>query len=578
MDRLTGNSAAQGLSSWKIAAVAAAAFIVLFWLTVPDTTADTPIYVGHILTYYQHGQNASPFLLWEFGHLLWRPLGYSLWLAGRPLLSSWSGGNPVLEITAVLVAVNFVAGLILTLLLFFLSRRLGLPRNAALTVTAGFMLCSVILNYIHSGMAYNLGLAAQLAGLLLILHAVRMPNRSGLYAALGGLALALSFLLWFPYVLTVPAVLLAAWIVDPARQPDAPLFPPGRLRLIALASAVAAFVGLAIFAIGASIDHIASYAALKQWIVNSAHGFDPERRWVRLPTGVTRSFLNLGNDGIVMKRYTLGDPYAPVHKLDLIRAGIWKVILVFVALAVLFVTLARRRETWPSAAVFVAGFLPTVAFAVLLFDTSEPARYEPAYPSLLVAVCGVFLLPRNIRIPRWFLAGFLIVLGIVNLKAYAWDLRSIDSITADRAMLVHEHTTHNGIAFLLSFRDPVSTYLQRVPFSPLNQQAAMPLFHVIEAGNISVVAWRSAAACRVLQAWDVGGEAWLSSRLIAQRPNPDWNWAEHDDSRVHWSDLPAFFSRFELDSRIGGDDGFLRVAPTANNRRILQESCIAPPG
>ncbi len=566
-----------GLRPWKWAAIASAAFVVLFCLTVPETTADTPVYVNQILTYYQHGPNASPYLLWEFGHLLWRPLGYVLFLAGRPFLSSWSGGNPVLEITALLIGVNFLAGVILTALFFFLCRRLGLPGGRASAVTAAFMLFNVSLNYVHSGMSYNPGLAAQLAALLLILNAVQAPRRRVLYAALAGVTLALSFLLWAPYVLNVPAVLLAGCFVLPGCRSDAPLWPPSHLRLVALAAATAALVGLAIFGVGVVMDHITSYAALKQWVVNSAHGVGPELRWLRLPTGVTRSFLDLGNDGMIMKRFTLGDPYAPVSKLSLIQSGIWKVILVFVALAVVFVTLARRRETWPALAVLLAGFVPTLAFAVLLFETSEPARYEPAYPALLVAVCAVLLLPSTIRFPRWFLAGFLAVLAIVNLKAYTWDLRSTASTVTDRARLVHECTAPNGIALLVSYRDPLSTYLQRVPFSPLNQQAGLPLFHVIEPGANRVATWRRDAACRILQAWDQGGDAWLSTRLVAPRPEPNWNWVERDDSRVHWTELPAFFTRFEMDRSIGGEDGFLRVAPKTNNRKYLEESCTSQP-
>ena len=121
--------APQHFSSWKIAAIAVIGFIVVFCLTVPETTADTVVYVGHILAYSQHGSNASPFLLWEFGHLLWRPLGYGLWLAVHPFLSSWSGNNAPLEITASLIGVNFLVGIGLTILLVFLSRRLGLIRR-----------------------------------------------------------------------------------------------------------------------------------------------------------------------------------------------------------------------------------------------------------------------------------------------------------------------------------------------------------------------------------------------------------------------------------------------------------------
>jgi hypothetical protein len=135
-----------------------------------------------------------------------------------------------------------------------------------------------------------------------------------------------------------------------------------------------------------------------------------------------------------------------------------------------------------------------------------------------------------------------------------------------------------GVAFLLSFRDPVSTYVQKVPFSPLNRQGSLPLFHVIEPGNISVTTWRRDAACRILQAWDSGGQAWLSARLVAQRPKPEWNWAERDDSHVHWVDLPAFFTRFETDGRIGGEDGFLRVASSVSNRQDIREVCASPAG
>ena len=169
-----------------MAAVAILGFIALYLLTVPETTADTVVYVDNMLTYSQQGSSAAPSLLWEFGHVLWRPFGYSLWLVGHPFLSSWSRGNPALEMTAVLIGVNFVVGLLLTWVLYLLCRRLGLAARAALAVTAGFMLCSTILNYVHSGMSYNSGLLAQLAGLLLLLNAIGNPRRAVSLAAQSG--------------------------------------------------------------------------------------------------------------------------------------------------------------------------------------------------------------------------------------------------------------------------------------------------------------------------------------------------------------------------------------------------------
>lgn len=557
----------------KMAAAAILGFIALYFLTVPESTADTVVYVDDMLTYYQQGSSASPFLLWEFGHILWRPFGYSLWMAGHQFLSSWSRGNPVLEMTAVLIGVNFVVGLLLVWVLFLLCRRFGLTERAALTVTAGFMLCSTILNYVHSGMSYNPGLLAQLAALLLILNAIESQRRAVSLAAWGGCALALSFALWFPYVLTVPAVLLAGLIAEPAQQNRNWPSRRARLRVVIVAAVAAALVGLAVFGLGAALDHISSYAQLKQWIVTSAHGISPERRLFRLPAGFTRSFFHLGNDGLIMKRFVFGDPYAPVNAANLIYAGLWKVVVVFLAGAGLALALVRRRETWPALAVVLCGVLPTLGFAVLLFETAEPARYEPAYPSLLVGICGVLLLPKAVRAPRRFLAVFLIIMALVNLKAYAWDLRAEALRATERAMLVHEHTGHNGVAFITSFRDPLSTYVQKLPFSPLNRRGALPLFHVIAPGTSRVLRWRQDVACRVLQAWDAGGEIWVSDRLVASRPKPDWNWAEYDDSRVHWADLPAFFTRMETDSHIGSTDGFSRVANTARNRTDLHDTC-----
>jgi hypothetical protein len=556
-----------------MAALAVLGFIAVFLLTVPASTADTVVYVGDMFAFHQRGSSASPYLLWEFGHLLWRPFGYGLWMAAHQFLSPWSHGNLVLEMTAVLMGVNFVVGLLLTWVLFVLCRRLGLAARGALAVAAGFMLCSTILNYVHSGMSYNPGLLAQLAALLLILSAVRSQRRALFLAVLGGCALALSFTLWFPYVLTVPAVLLGGLVGAPAREDCGWPWRRERLRAVIVAALAAAILGLALFAVGAAVDRISSYPQLKQWIVNSGHGIDTDRRLSRLPTGVTRSFFYLGNDGLIIKRFAFGDPYAPVTAADLIYAGLWKVVLVFLAGAGLALALARRRETWPALAVLLCGVLPTLGFAVVLFETAEPARYEPAYLGLLVGICAVLQLPKGVRAPRICLAGFLVIMGLVNLRAYAWDLRAEAARATERAMLVSQHTSHNGVAFITSFRDPLSTYVQRLPFSPLNRPGALPAVAVIEPGNVRLPRWRSDVACRMLQTWDAGGEVWISDRLVASRPKPDWNWAEYDDSRVHWVDLPAFFNGMETDSHIGGADGFLRIPSSVRNRTGLHDTC-----
>jgi hypothetical protein len=560
---------------WQ-SALAAIAFVVLFALTVPDVTADTPVYVSQIFNFYKGGPSANPKLLWEFGHLLWRPMAYPLWRALRPALSSWSGGNPYLEITAVLVGMNFLVGLALTIVLFFSCRKLGLGSIAAFTVTLAFLSTSTILNYIHSGMSYNLGFALQVAGLLLILHAcTTATRRSAVWKSVfGGIVLGLSCAVWFPYVLTIPAAFVAGWFAD-----GAPKIRAGiewkRLKLLGITLVATAGIVVLTFGMGAWIDHISSIGDLRQWVLNSAHGVAPQHRLIRLPTGVTRSFLYFGDDGLLFKRFTMGDPYAPVHFGDLIQAGLWKILAVFLALLALAATLAAHRKTWPALAVVLCAALPCLGFAVLLFDTSDPGRYEPAYAALLVGVCAVLLLPRNMRIGRWCLTIFAAAVFLVNWTAYGWSLREGTADAIARVNLIHEHAGAHDTVFLLSFRDPISTFVQKAPFSRYNSPSTLALHHAIEPGSSLVLTWRRDAACRMLNTWKSGGNDWMSDRLVAQRPLPGWNWAEHDDDRVHWIDVAGFFAPLDRGDHIGGSDGFFLLPDSPENRQRLAGYCPA---
>ena len=543
-------------------------YVIVYARTVPEKTGDTPVYADDILRYFQGGSGIGPSVIWEFGHLLWRPAGYVLWLSTRSFLSSWSGGNGIIEITAVLFAINFAAGLALVLLTFAVCSWLGVGRKAALLIAVAVMLCSSILNYFHSGASYNPGLAAHMAGILFILESFIARRRARVYAALGGACLSLSCAVWFPYVLSIPAALLMAWFAA------ARVAPGDRMRLLSIAILSAAFSGLVLFGLGAAAGHISSYSALMHWISNSSHGVQQNRQLIRFPAGFTRSFLYLGDDGLLIKRFVFGDPYAPVLWYSLLGASLWKVCLVFATFGVLVWSLARYRESWPALAVVIVGCVPTLLFALELFETSEPARYEPLYPALIVGVCSALLL-KNSRAVLPLLTVFLIAMAVVNLKAYAWDLRGVASASSARARLVEAHTRHGGVAFLLSFRDPLSTYVQSSPFVAENRQHALPLFHVIEPGARHIAIWRQESACRVLDAWKAGGDAWLSTRLMANVPLPEWNWAEHDDNRIHWVDLPAFFTRLDTDDRLGAGDGFLRVARTGKNQAFLEAACGA---
>jgi hypothetical protein len=278
------------------------------------------------------------------------------------------------------------------------------------------------------------------------------------------------------------------------------------------------------------------------------------------------------NEGIILKRFVFGDPYAPVRWTGLIGAGLWKIVLVFVTFCVLFWSLFRIPNGRPALLVVLAGMLPTIGFATVLFETSGSERYFPLYAALLVGIC-IVLRDRAARAAHLALAIFLVVMAVVNLRAFAWDLRVYARTSSDRFRLVHDHTRHGGVALILSFKDPLSTYFQRSPFDPENQLNALPLFHVIEAEFNGVPLWRPQSSCRVLQAWSAGGEAWLSKRLATPRPLPDWQWSENDHPLAHWVDVSGFFRQLDLEAGIGGTDGFLRIAKDPKNQAIFQNNC-----
>jgi hypothetical protein len=52
--------------------------VLAFWLTVPYTQADSPGYASEIVQYRDVALLSEGNVLWEFGHLIWRPIGWAL--------------------------------------------------------------------------------------------------------------------------------------------------------------------------------------------------------------------------------------------------------------------------------------------------------------------------------------------------------------------------------------------------------------------------------------------------------------------------------------------------------------------
>jgi hypothetical protein len=81
--------------------------------------------------------------------------------------------------------------------------------------------------------------------------------------------------------------------------------------------------------------------------------------------------------------------------------------------------------------------------------------------------------------------------------------------------------------------------------------------------------FRQVCAAEVANAWQHGGDVWISRRLIAERPLPEWDWVEGDTAGVGWRDLSGYYRQFATDAETGGADGFLRIAADPENRLLL---------
>ena len=105
---------------------------------------------------------------WEFGHLLWRPLGYVTYRAASPLFERQTGSDPRTGIVAVLIAWNWLAGLVGALALNRFVSRLGARASCTGVVTLAYISTFGVLSYAHSGSSYIPGLACLLVALALL--------------------------------------------------------------------------------------------------------------------------------------------------------------------------------------------------------------------------------------------------------------------------------------------------------------------------------------------------------------------------------------------------------------------------
>jgi hypothetical protein len=545
-------------------ALACIVCFVLLITTKPNTFADTTVYVADV-DVASTGQFTGVSPLWEFGHVLWRPLAAITWRATRPLTVGWSNGDARSEILVAFSLLSVITAFGIAIVCVAIGRMVGLSSTKSVALAAIFLCLNSVINFAQTGAPYVPGLFAQLVAVYFLLRAARPDVTSWRSSVIAGFFLALSVLLWFPYVLTTPGIAILGRRREPGtlRQqwsgPIAALCIAGMMVILAYTA----------IAVGNGLHTPDKFMA---WFRSSSHGWDQNRKWLRFLNGFTRAFVDLGNDGVLMKRFFFHDPYAPVSFRSLLFAGLWKIFLVGLTMAALLYGLWRRNAKDYLVALGIA-FVPLFFFSVFIFEPGSMERMLPLFATLVVA-SAIALRDWDFRqYDHKLLAIGVVVIVVINLFAYQRLADAVrDNAVARLSSIYPRLTPASRVVLLSTTSDDIPVYYSRYPLEQTARRMRLPSYHLIEAGLKSKLGWRAEFAEVARETWAKGGSLWISDRLLRDRPLPEWNWVEGDDPSLKWKDFPGYFTQFHAADVVGGSDGFVLIPDQPHNRAILESA------
>jgi hypothetical protein len=331
-----------------------------------------------------------------------------------------------------------------------------------------------------------------------------------------------------------------------------------------------AATGIVAYTIVAIHLHLTSPAGFLTWFRSASHGITGVKGVSRAVLGFSRSFINMGTDGASLKRFLLHDPYNPVAATDLLRLGLWKMGVFYAVLATTLLVL--WRSPWRPRLLFcVLSAAPVLAFGIA-WQGGDTERYLPLYPALVLALAGAVSVSPPRSLGRVLPEAFAVLLLVVNVSAYSRQRFAADenAIVARVGEFNDSLLPPGSILVLPSFNDRTGPYFRSGTMDRQRIHGSYGLYGLVEKGATNTPQWRENFAGRALGVWDAGGRIWLSRRMLSATPQADWDWVEGDDRRVSWSDLPAFFTPFDLGASHGGADGFIELLPTQRNESRLR--------
>jgi hypothetical protein len=533
-------------------------YVFLSLITVSTFLADTVDYAASIVARFQ----GRYYEFWEFGHILWRPMGWAITRSIEILSPDWVKTDAAnYHVILTLIAVSWLAGFATLCLFHRLAYFLTNDVWYASLSTVGFATAQAFLNFVQAGTAYIAGLAMLMLAID-ILYICDDPVRADRTSAWGGIALAGAVLFWFPYVLVVPAVVFIPLVLRRALR---------RSLVASISFAVA--VGLVYLAVIVGLG-LHSRAEILAWVREASHGIQIGGV-SRAVFGFARSFINMGEDGVLFKRYLLHDPFSPVSVAALLRAALAKLAFFYVLLASVVATLVIARR-WLLLGLLTIASTPVLLFAVR-WQGGDLERYLPLYPFLFLAI-AICLSERPQRFQRLLTVTFIATMALVNIFALSRHANKLqEEEIARRASDISPSLLNAaGVIYVTHQGDKFSNMARSFPLAPFNRHRSFHVLMIIETGHKDLPMWKATFSRTALTAWERHGNVWVSRRVFSPLPKSEWNWVEHDDPRISWRDLSPFFSRLEYEQCVGGSDGFYLLAPSTANREFLASSTLPP--
>lgn len=528
-------------------------FVLAF--TRPVNIADSHWYVADIESALRTSDRAP---LWEFAHLLWRPLGAALYgiaaLTGLPHIIS----DTQYLLYTLFCTLNVLACLFLPFLVYSSVALVSKRRRYALLAAIGLLGAAAVINYSRSASPYLTGTALSYAAFYV---GLRSPKNGFIHRVMAGALAGLAALLWIPFVLCIPLVMLGPSILASGE----PFCWRRVLKPCIITGAVAAAVMLAGYAAGAAIHDISSVDHFIAW----ARGASLDERslnWLRVASGFTRTYYELGDSPVLIKWLLFNDPFARATAADLFASPLIALPLSFLGSAALAAAAWLSSDRWRWLAILMLGVAPHVALGAL-YEGGSGERYLAAAPVVLFCcgclaaarsrhyigstALGLFLIPWAFN--GYFLNRHTVGKGVEKLQD---RLRVLQQVAGPRRVIV------------ISTRDPLAR-LSNYP--ELWRAAAVSRdVYVLQPVGKLVPFWREEAACVIENSWRQAQEVWVTARVFAEEPRREWLWVEGDDPRFRWRDIHSFFGGFRRGSTIGGDDGFVQLPPSNENQALAQ--------